>query len=87
MINHPQYTRVLRLPNNSSMLKTREVELADFVYTAVDDEMDTALVIKNRYGPQGRMSLDRVRTWMTHTLWHDVVQENQNPCNEIALQD
>jgi hypothetical protein len=85
MSNHPQYTRVLRLPNNSSILKTREIELADFVYTGVDEEMDTALVIKNRYGPSGRMSLARAREWMTHTLWYDVIQENQNPCNEIPL--
>jgi hypothetical protein len=85
MSDHPQYTRVLRLPNNSSMLKTREIELADFVYTSVDEEMDTALVIKNRYGPIGRMSLARVRVWMTHTLWHDVHRENQNPCGEIPI--
>ena len=88
MSNHPQYTRVLRLPNGRDRHHvTREIELADFVYTDVDVDMDTVLVIKNRYGFCGTMSSSRARLWMTHTLWHDVVQENQNPCNEIALPD
>ena len=85
MSNHPQYTRILRLPNNSTNFTTREISLADFVYTDVDQNMDTAFVVKNRHGHRGTMSLAKVRHWMSFTLWHDVYQPNLNPCCEIEM--
>lgn len=85
MSNIPVTGRVLRLPNNQPAHNTREISLADFVYTDVDLEMDTCKVIKNRHGHTGTMSLSKARQWMTHTLWYDVHQENQNPCGEIPI--